>query len=104
MTIDYKKATEILNGRKKRKIDHNTYLERIDEVFVVRFYNTDIIKIYPDNTQVLHTGGYRTMTTKNRLGDYSFVRISQVKGDWYLRNGAKFTEGVRVNANGEVLE
>lgn len=104
MTIDYKKAAEILNGRQKRKIDHNTYLEQIDEVFVIRLYNTDIIKIYPDNTQVLRTGGYRTVTTKNRLGDYSFTRINQVKHIWYLRNGAEFTEGVRVNENGQVVE
>jgi hypothetical protein len=104
MTIDYKKAAEILNGRAKRKIDHNTYLEQIDEVFVVRLYNTDIIKIYPDNTQVLFSGGYRTLTTKNRISNYSFTRVNQDRRVWYLRNGAKFTEGVRVNANGEVVE
>lgn len=104
MTIDYKKAAEILNGRAKRKIDNNTYLERIDEVFVVRLYDTDIIKIYPDNTQVLFSGGHKTATTKKRLSDYSFTRIGQVKGGWYLRNGAKFVEGVRVDANGEVAE
>jgi len=103
MTIDYKKAAEILNGRAKRKIDNNTYLEQIDEVFVVRLYNTDIIKIYPDNTQVLFSGGYKTVTTKKRIGDYSFTSVHQEKGAWYLRNGAEFTEGVRVNANGEVI-
>lgn len=104
MTIDYKKAAEILNGRQKRKIDNNTYLEQIDEVFVVRLYNTDIIKIYPDNTQVLFSGGYRTVTTKNRISNYSFTRVNQDKHIWYLRNGTEFTEGVRVNANGEVVE
>ena len=104
MTIDYKKATEILNGRQKRKIDNNTYLEKIDEVFVIRFYDTDIIVIYPDNTQVLRTGGYKTATTKNRISKYSFTRINQDKRVWYLHNGAKFTECVRVNASGEVIE
>jgi hypothetical protein len=104
MTIDYKKAAEILSGRVKRKIDNNTYLEKVDEVFVVRLYNTDIIKIYPDNTQVLFSGGYKTATTKKRLSDYSFTRIGQVKGDWCLHNGAKFVEGVRVDVNGEVAK
>lgn len=103
MTIDYKKAAEILKGRQKRKIDNNTYLEQVDEVFIVRLYNTDIIKIYPDNTQVLRTGRYKTVTTKNRLSEYSFTRVNQDKHVWYLRNGAEFTEGVRVNANGEVV-
>lgn len=104
MTIDYKKAAEILNGRTRCKIDHNTCLEQVDEVFVVRLHVTDIIKIYPDNTQVLFSGGYRTVTTKKRIGDYSFTSVYQNKGTWYLCNGTKFTEGVRVDANGEVVE
>jgi hypothetical protein len=103
MTIDCKKAAELLNGRQKRKIDNNTYLEQVDEVFVVRLYNTDIIKIYPDNTQVLFSGGYKTVTTKKRIDSYSFTSVYQEKGVWYLRNGAEFTEGVRVNANGEIV-
>lgn len=104
MTIDYKKAAEILNGRAKRKIDNNTYLEQIGEVFIVRLYNTDIIKIYPDNTQVLFSGGHKTVTTKKRISDYSFTSVYQERRVWYLRNGVEFTEGVRVNANGEVVE
>lgn len=103
MAIDYKKAAEILNGRQKRKIDNNTYLEQIDEVFVVRLYNTDIIKIYPDNTQVLFSGDHKTVTTKKRINDYSFTSLYEEKGKWYLRYGAEFREGVRVNANGEFI-
>lgn len=103
MTIDYRKASEILKGRQKRKIDNNTYLEQIDEVFVVRFHNTDIIKIYPDNTQVIFTGGYRTMTTKNRISEYSFTGVYQHKHVWYLRNGDKFYDGVRIDSDGEVV-
>lgn len=103
MTISYEKAAEILNGRNKRKIDNNTYLERVGEVFVIRLHNTDIIKIYPDETQVITSGGYRTATTKSRINEYSFAIVDQVKGSWYLRNEQEFFDGMRINANGEVV-
>lgn len=104
MTIDYKTATQTLNGRKKRKIGNNTYLEQIDEVFIIRLHNTDIIKIYPDDTQVIHTGGYRTATTKNRINEYSFVSVSQKDYSWYLQNGEDFFDGIRVDRTGEVIK
>lgn len=104
MTIDYKTAAQTLNGRKKRKIGNNTYLEQIDEVFVIRLHNTDIIKIYPDETQVIQTGGYRTATTKNRINEYSFVGISQKNYSWYLQNGEEFFDGIRVSRTGEVIK
>lgn len=103
MTISYKKATEILNGRDKRKIANNTYLERIGEVFAIRLHNTDIIKIYPDETQVITSGGYRTATTKSRINEYSFALVNQVKGSWYLRNKDEFFDGIRIDRNGEVV-
>lgn len=103
MTISYKKATEILNGRDKRKIDNNTYLERVGEVFAIRLHSTDIIKIYPDETQVITSGGYRTATTKKRINEYSFASINQINYSWYLRNKQEFFDGMRINANGEVV-
>ena len=103
MTISYKKAAELLNGRKKRKIGNNTYLERIDEVFVVRLYNADIIKIYPDNTQVISSGGCKTVTTKNRISEHSFAVIHQVNKEWRLANGEKFSDAMRINERGEVI-
>lgn len=103
MTIDYKKAEELVKGRGKRKIANNTYLEQIDEVYVVRLYDTDIIKIYPDNTQVLFSGGFRTVTTKNRINEFSFTRVHQDKKVWHFRSGERFFEGARISESGKVI-
>ena len=103
MTIDYSSAQKILAGRQKRKIGNNTYLEQIDEVFIVRLHNTDIIKIYPNNTQAISSGGWQTSTTKNRINEYSFASISQQKGTWFLRNGEKFFDGMIVDSDGQIV-
>lgn len=104
MAISYQKAIKILNNRQKRKIDNNTYLERIDDIFIVRFHNTDIIKIFPDNTQVIFIGGYKTATTKKRISDYSFVDVYQRNYEWFFGDGEEFTDGMKVNCCGQLIE
>jgi len=90
--MDYKKADEQLQGRnnQRRKLENNTYLERHDDYISVRLHDTDIIELYPDGKTVLNTGGWRTVTTKDRLNKFApdtirgHIRISQEKRVWYV--------------------
>ena len=47
-----------LGGKKKKKLDRNTYLlQHPNGVITVRYHNTDIVTIYPDNAVRISTRG-----------------------------------------------
>ncbi|MCK5604432.1 hypothetical protein KAR91_21255 [Candidatus Pacearchaeota archaeon] len=92
---NYKQADSLLQGRcrESRKLANNTYLERrVDQnnptingdSFAVRLHATDIVTYKPDGTIVLNSGGWRTVTTKERINTFSPVNLWQEKGVWYL--------------------
>lgn len=52
---------------------------------VIRYHGTDVLKISPDGTQTLNSGGYRTVTTKKRLNEYGRgFYISQKDYEWFV--------------------
>ncbi len=64
-TYDYKSLLSYIKyGRDKttRKIANNTIARIEDDVIIVRYYDTDIVELYPDKV-ILHDGGYETYTT-----------------------------------------
>jgi hypothetical protein len=69
---------------------------------VIRYHATDIIRLHPDGSATLNSGGWRWPTTKARLNDFSPARISQNKGFWYI-DGHCFFDGIQVSAAGKVL-
>ncbi len=80
-----------------RKIAENTVVERIDaDTIGIRFWATIIVKIHRNGQYTLNSGGYRTVTTKNRINDYAPVNIYQTAGIWYLSHGVQFYDGVVV--------
>ncbi len=83
--MDYQKADAILQGRnyRSKKLQNNTYLERIaGNAIAVRLHNTHIITLYDDNTAMLDSGGWRTATTKDRLNQYGF-HVRQENSEWF---------------------
>lgn len=61
-------ADSFLNGRERRKFDHNTYFERLsDDQIGVKLHNTFIVTISKDMPIVLNTGDWRTVTTRDRI-------------------------------------
>jgi hypothetical protein len=85
---------------KIKKLENNTF-----EIVLgtgerrIRLHQTDIIIFDADGFSV-HTGGYKTITTKDRLNKYlpDGWRVYSDKGTWYLRRGedkAVFEDGMR---------
>jgi len=86
-----------------------------DGTKVIRFHKTDIIRIAPDGTVTLNTGGWKTPTTKKRMNEYlpSGVSIYQEKGMWWLCKGGSyweknikrypFVDGVQVTPDGTIV-
>ena len=99
--MDYQSASnELSRGRNgRRKVDNNTYLYPVNDGIAVRLHATNVVVIHPDNTYTLNTGGWRTVTTKDRINKYSPVRVHQRKYEWYITMNGKeypFIEGMVV--------
>lgn len=69
-----------------RKLENNTYLERRDnDSIAIRLHNTDIVTLHKDDTVTLSSGGWLTMTTKNRISNYApGIRIESDQGVWQV--------------------
>ena len=106
----FTEAKEILKNRTSRKLANNTYMRLEDaETISIRLHATDIITYKADGRVILNSGGWRTPTTKQRINEFSPVRISQEQGIWYAAvNGTRafdlvFDDGMAVNTiTGEI--
>jgi len=109
------KARSGRNGR-SRKLENNTYAELIDHYgnenpkVAVRLHATNVIVIESDDTVIVGTGGWSTVTTKDRINRYlpGAWNLYSLKGDWYwggifnMPEGTRqpFTNGDRILADG----
>ena len=86
--MNYEKANELLQGRNKeqRKLENNTYLVRHEDSLAVRLHETDVVTYLPNGKVILNSGGWKTVTTKDRLNKYSPVRIYQEKSIWFYND------------------
>lgn len=101
--MTHAEAVRMVRGktnRNTRKIGNNTYGEILHDGSVgIMLHSTYVVKIHPDNSATLNTGGWYSSTTKDRINKYSPVRVYQRKGQWYLENGEEYEDGVIVADN-----
>jgi len=90
-----------LAATRKRKIANNTYLVvRDDGGFGIKFHDTEVVIHYPTKT-VFNSGGYKTVSTKARINEFSTASLSQCKGVWTI-DGHPFADGITIFASGYV--
>lgn len=101
--MDFQAATTKLidkrgNKRPTKKLGNNTYLVRLDpETIGVQLHQTVVVKIHSDGTYTLNSGGWQTVTTKQRINEYCPVRVSQRKYQWFVGDEEiPFKDGIRV--------
>lgn len=103
--MTHQEAAALLGTRDSKKVGNNTYLERLPGgCFGVRLHNTVVVRIFPTGVYSLHTGGWQTVTTKDRINAYAPARVHARKRKWYLGCGVEFVEGIRINAAGDPTE
>ena len=89
------------------KLARNTVLRQEGEDLIVKFWETDIIRIDPTDTYTLDSGGYRTVTTKDRFNNILPFGIYQDNGLWYVAhagNRVMFNDGMKVRMlDGQML-
>jgi len=87
---------------RKRKLGNNTYLViRDDDGYGIRLHDTEVVIHYKDRI-VLNSGGYKTLTTKSRMNDYSTHTIYQKNHVWYVDNEIPFEDGITLYNNGTI--
>jgi len=87
---------------RKRKLGNNTYLVvRDDNGYGIRLHDTEVVIHYKDRI-VLNSGGYKTLTTKARMNDYSTHTIYQKNHVWYVDNEIPFKDGITLYNNGTI--
>lgn len=87
-----------------KPLANNTRLFDRGTHFAIRLHETDVVEVYPDDTQKLFTGGWQTYTTKDRINGWSSARIYQSNGIWYMNDGSLFYEGIAVAPGGIVVD
>lgn len=102
--MNYAEAVSMVRGKRnanRRKIGNNTYAEILHDNSVgIMLHSTYVVKIHPDNTYTLQTGGWQTVTTKDRINQYSPVRVYQRNYEWFVKLNGKeypFIEGMVVS-------
>lgn len=102
--MNYAEAVNMVRGKRnanRRKIGNNTYAEILHDNSVgIMLHSTYVVKIHPDNTYTLQTGGWQTVTTKDRINQYSPVRVYQRNYEWFVKLNGKeypFIEGMVVS-------
>lgn len=93
------------NPEAGKPLQNNTRLFKRGEDYAVRLHSTDVVTIHADGSYTLDTGGWRTVTTKDRINGYAPVRLGQDKGVWEIGfQGVTyaFNEGMRLYPNGIV--
>ncbi len=94
--MNYEQCKKQWETTRKRKLANNTYLEcNSDGSYGIRLHVTQVIKFYPDKT-VFDSGGYRTVTTKARINEFSCIGLWQEKGIWYCSVNNCYTKTERV--------
>ena len=92
------------NVKNSKFIANNTLrINYNDGSSAIRFHNTDIITFRTDNKIVLNSGGYRTLTTKERINKFAPVQLYQNKGLWYINNGSLFYDNCVINSEGKLI-
>lgn len=97
---NYAEALTILDAgktrtsRDRKKIAPDTKLERqgewpnVPRWIAVYLHNTPVVTFYPNGSTVLESGGWQTVTTKERINRYlpPGVSLSQERFLWYVQD------------------
>jgi hypothetical protein len=68
-----------------KPVANNTRLfDNGDGSYRLRLHNTDIVTFNPDGTWTLAAGGWTTVTTLQRIREYTPAHIISVSGEWYV--------------------
>lgn len=80
---------EVMQHHVTHRIDEKggaTMLHPLGGAYALRYHHTDVVTAYPDGKVVLNSGGYRTLTTKERINRYmpEGCKLINKRGKWVV--------------------
>jgi hypothetical protein len=86
--LENKRLRTVNGGGRGWKTEPNTWLLIDGDIIKIRFYWTDILTVTPDDTVTVNSGGFQTVTTQGRIGEWlpGGWNIYKQKGTWYWYN------------------
>jgi hypothetical protein len=95
LIMTHAEMIKIVRGKSnanRRKVGNNTYAEILnDNTVAIKLHSTYVVKIKDDNTYTLNSGGWQTVTTKDRINQYSPVKVYQRQFEWFVTiNGKEY--------------
>lgn len=103
----YKHAADYLHTKTDRPLPgRSTRLIRRDaDRIAVRYHATDVVTYHADGRIVLESGGYRSVTTKARINEYTPARVWSERGIWRVAYGGQtvpFDDGITLHPDGTI--
>lgn len=105
--MNYQIAKELFDSAKNKEagkpIANNTRVVKSGDDYAIRLHSTNVVTFKPGGAIVLDTGGWKTVTTKERFNSYSPARVYSDRGIWRVgSNGhsAVFQDGFTINPDG----
>lgn len=105
----YSDAQRILatarNAAEGKPLENNTRLFQRGEDCAIRLHSTDIVTIHPDDSVTLNSGGWLTVTTKDRWKEYSPGRVYSDRGVFTLYFAGRefpYADGITMHPDGSV--
>jgi len=104
--VNYFKAQTLFcsarNKVKGKPIGTATTVVQTEKGYGIKYHNTIVVEYLPDGSCILRSGGWKTVTTKRRINEYSPVRVYQQNFEWYIADGkdtpTPFVDGMIVKA------
>jgi hypothetical protein len=88
-----------------KRLRADTYLHKVDDIFVIRLHGKNLVTINRDNTYTLNSGGGLTQTSVDRINRYSTAHLTKRKSVWFLMTGTgrlvAFFDGIQVDRLGQ---
>lgn len=113
---DYNTLTAWIDGGRgiDRALANNTRAVRgVDEdgaqYAAIRYHRTEVVRFYEDGRTMFDSGGWRTVTTKERMNYARRFSVWQTKGKWYVEHkhkGARthvLTDGIMFTKRGRAM-
>jgi len=102
MTTYERLAEQFASARNKesgKPIANNTRIVKRGENYAIRLHSTDILTFRPDGSIEYNTGGWKTVTTKERMNRYGPAPIWSKRGAWYI-SGEVYSDGCCMKPDG----
>lgn len=111
--LTYEEAAALYARRRRgscrKRLALNTYLHYHDGDYIVVFHQTPIVNIHSNGCYTVRTGGWATLTTRQRIMQYVPIFIYQQRRRWWVpttqvsSGRIAFRDEMMINRHGQIV-